>query len=267
MMKNMLLAAFAAAALIACGGSSGDVGPQGPQGDVGPQGPGAPGPTAGFQGFELDDSNFLPSLSLTRVNSYAGRLNIPAASGDYYAEVLNARDEYMTGYGEGGVTYFDGRVNEYRGDFYQSVDVYVNVNWAPPSPGVDGFWIDMTPFHADPANYGAEHNFNLRSTGSSVEVRADSTGPIATITTSGWYTFLISWKKDADPEAPANSDLIVMDAQQQVLGQATRTATSPGGPLKSKDLRGSGYLWFTVWQNGFANDRLGIDNLRTALLP
>jgi hypothetical protein len=30
---------------------------------------------------------------------------------------------------------------------------------------------------------------------------------------------------------------------------------------------GNGYVWITVWQNGFANDALAIDNVVTGLLP
>jgi hypothetical protein len=254
-------------------GQDGATGPIGPQGPVGPQGPAAtpPGPAGVFlQGFEADASNFLPAASLDRVSSYAGRLDVPAASGNYYAEVGNKPDDYQQGYGTGGFSYFGGRGMTYQGDFYQSIDIYVDAAWAPATATyAASFWIDMTPYHADPNNYGAEHNFHLTATGSQVTVTADGDAtPFATITTSGWYTFLISWKKDQDPTAPALSDLIVMDAAHQVVGQVLDLkATSPGGPLASQDLLGSGYVWIAVWQNGFANDRLGIDNLQTALLP
>jgi hypothetical protein len=264
-------------------GADGSVGLQGPQGPagqdgadgaVGPQGPAGPtanppGPNGSFlQGFEWDVSNFLPAAGLDRVSSYAGRLNIPAASGGYYVEVQNKLDDYQQGYGTGGFSYFGGRGLTYEGDFYQSIDVYVNASWAPAAAAGPSFWIDMTPHHADPNNYGAEHNFQLTATGSEVTVTADGASPVATITRSGWYTFLISWKKDQDPTAPAISDLTVMDAAHQVVGEALGLkATSPGGPLVSQDLLGSGYVWITVWQNGFGGDRLGIDNLQTGLLP
>lgn len=249
-------------------GTDGAVGPQGPQGPAAPVNP--PGPAGSFlQGFEWDVSNFLPAASLDRVSSFAGRLNIPAANGGYYVEVHNLLDDYQQGYGTGGFSYFGGRGMTYEGDFYQSIDVYVDAAWAPAAAaGVPSFWIDMTPHHADPNNYGAEHNFQLTATGAEVTVTADGAIPVATITQSGWYTFLISWKKDQDPTAPAISDLIVMDAAHQVVGEALGLkATSPGGPLASQDLLGSGYVWITVWQNGFARDRLGIDNLQTGLLP
>lgn len=294
---RVVLAALAVA-LVACQGDTGPAGSQGPQGvagqdgadgaagpqgpagqdgadgAVGPQGPAAnvnpPGPAGSFlQGFEWDVSNFLPAAGLDRVSSYAGRLNIPAASGGYYVEVRNKLDDYQQGYGTGGFSYFGGRGMTYEGDFYQSVDVYVDTAWAPAAAaGVPSFWIDMTPHHADPNNYGAEHNFQVTATGSEVTVTADGATPVATITQSGWYTFLISWKKDQDPTAPAISDLIVMDAAHQVVGEALGLkATSPGGPLASQDLLGSGYVWITVWQDGFAKDRLGIDNLQSGLLP
>jgi hypothetical protein len=54
----------------------------------------------------------------------------------------------------------------------------------------------MTPYHADPNNWGAEHNFRLTALGSSVRVTVDGqTTPLAVITQSGWYTFLMTWRR------------------------------------------------------------------------
>jgi len=51
------------------------------------------------------------------------------------------------------------------------------------------------------------------------------------------------------------------------MGTIQVLANSPGGPFLSSALGGNGYVWLTLWQNGFAGDVLGIDNQRTGLLP
>lgn len=222
------------------------------------------------QGFELDVTGWTTTQGISRVASNGGTLGLPASSGAYYAEVQNQADGYgMTGYGDAGYSFFGGKGTQYKGDFYQAIDLYVDAAWAPAAiAGVDSFWIDMTPNHADPANYGAEHNFNLRATGTKVDVRVDGQAtPIASITTSGWYTFLMTFEKGATATAPVVTDMLILNAQNTTIGQATVTATSPGGPFASQDLLGNGYVWITVWQNGFADDLLAIDNLETALLP
>jgi hypothetical protein len=154
----------------------------------------------------------------------------------------------------------------YHGDFYQSIDVYIKANWAPPTPypTLPAFWIDMTPYHAGPNNYGAEHNFRITALGSSVQVYVDGqTNPIATITTSDWYTFLMTWQKAPNPADPVITDMNVYDSSHNLVGTTQVIANSPGGPFASSDLRGNGYVWMTVWQNGFAGDVLGLDNQRT----
>jgi hypothetical protein len=254
---KVLAVAIAAASIIGCGGSDSSQPPPPPSTKV-------------TQGFELDVSGWVTTQGITRV---AGTTAIPASSGGYYAAIQNLHDGYadgaQPGYGDGGHSWFGGKGAEYKGDFYQAIDVYVDAAWAPAAqPTVPGFWIDMTPNHADPANYGAEHNFQLTATGTKVEVRVDGqTDPIASITTSGWYTFIMTFKKGATATTPVASDLVVRNAQKQVLGQAAVVATSPGGPFNSQDLLGNGYVWITVWQNGFANDALAIDNVVTGLLP
>ena len=223
----------------------------------------------GLQAFEVDTAGWTATQGITRVASGSGTLGVPASAGGYYAEVQNKLDAYQAGYGDAGFSYFGGKGTEYKGDFYQAIDVYVDAKWAPAAnPGVDGFWIDMTPYHADPDNYGAEHNFRLRATGNQVDVRIDAqTNPIASITESGWYTFLMTFQKGVVADEPVVTQMVILNAQHATVGSAAVAATSPGGPFKSKDLLGNGYVWITVWQNGFAGDTLAIDNLKTALLP
>ncbi|HLJ69599.1 MAG TPA: hypothetical protein VKX16_19760 [Chloroflexota bacterium] len=219
-----------------------------------------------FQGFETDTGDWVASQAITRVPSGGGALHLTASSGNYYAELQNLHDGYQLGYGDGGYSFFGGADSVYHGPFYQAIDVYIDANWAPAAASyAPSFWIDETPYHADPNNYGAEHNFRLTATGSSVNVTVDGqTTPMATLTTSGWYTFVMTWRQDVNLANPAITDLSIYDSNHQQVGTTdTVYATSPGGPFASSDLRGNGYVWITLWQNGFANDVLGLDNVRT----
>ncbi len=223
-----------------------------------------------FQGFEVDTGDWVVSQGITRVASLSGVLGLPSSSGGYHAEIQNLHDGYDTSFGDAGYSFYGGADSVYHGDFYQGIDVYINVDWVPPLPysSIPAFWIDMTPYHADPGNYGAEHNFRIKALGGTVEVYVDGLGtPTATLTSSGWYTFLMTWRKAADPTDPVITDMNVYDATHTRLGTTQVFATSPGGPFASSDLRGNGYVWITLWQNGFADDLLAIDNQRTGLLP
>jgi len=222
-----------------------------------------------FQGFETDTGDWKASAGITRVASGGGTLHLPSSSGNYYAELLNLHDGYgYPGFGDGGYSFYGGEDSTYHGSFYQAIDVYINVNWTPAAfPWAESFWIDMTPYHADPNNYGAEHNFRVKALGGSVAVYVDGQAtPMATLTSSGWYTFQMIWRKAANPTDPVITDMVVFDAAQSLAGTTTVYATSPGGPFLSQDLRGNGYVWITVWQNGFANDVLALDNVRTGLV-
>jgi hypothetical protein len=223
-----------------------------------------------FQGFEISTGDWIASQSINRVPSMGGTLHLQAADGKYYAELQNLHDGYgYPGYGDGGYSLYGGSNSTYNGDFYQAIDVYIDAHWAPATHPYDpSFWIDMAPYHADPNNYGAEHNFRIKALGTSVSVSVDGQAtPIATLTHSGWYTFVMTFRKAANPSAPVISDLSVYDASHMVLGTTQVLATSPGGPFASADLKGNDYVWITLWQNGFANDVIALDNQRTALLP
>jgi hypothetical protein len=222
------------------------------------------------QGFETNTGDWVASAAITRVPSGGGVLGVPSRSGAFHAEIGNLPDGYgYPGYGDAGYSLYGGEDAVYHGDFYQSIDVYVYANWVPAAATYDpAFWIDMTPYHSDPDNYGAEHNFRLKATGSSVEVRVDGqAAPIATLSTSGWYTFEMTYRRASNLADPVLTDMNVYDTAHALHGTTTVTATAPGGPFASADLRGNGYVWLTLWQNGFANDVLAIDNARTGLLP
>jgi hypothetical protein len=210
---------------------------------------------------------------ITLTTSGSGLLPSAPASGSSFAVVQNTPDSYLPGYGGGGYTHFGGAQNTYTGPFQQSVSIYINTDWAAPTnPSVPAFWLDETPYHQDPSNYGAEHNFRFWVDGlGAIKVTADNAGEssaFATITSSGWYTFQMVYYKADNPSDPALTDLSVFDETNTLIGSKTGLqATSPGGPLASSDLMGHGYAWLTAWQNGFANNQLAIDNLNTSVLP
>lgn len=223
-----------------------------------------------FQGFEVNTGDWTVSQGITRVPSGGGTLSLPSSSGNWHAEIQNLHDGYAAWFGDAGYSRYGGSDSTYNGDFYQAIDVYIDVNWAPPVhyPTEKAFWIDMTPYHADSGNYGAEHNFRLKALGSTVEVYVDGqTTPIATLTASGWYTFEMVWRRAPILSDPVISDMNVYNSTHTLQGTTVVYATSPGGPFASSDLRGNGYVWITLWQNGFAGDVLAIDNERTGLLP
>ena len=60
--------------------------------------------------------------------------------------------------------------------------------------------------------------------------------------------------------------LNVFNSSGTLIGTTTVVSNSPGGPLLSQDLEGPGYVWITVWPNGWAGDVLGIDDVRADLL-
>jgi hypothetical protein len=125
-----------------------------------------------YQGFETDTVDWVASQGITRVSSGGGSLHLTANSGNYYAELQNLLNGYSGGFGDGGYSRYGGNDTIYHGDFYQAISVYIDVNWSPTLDTYDpDIWIDMTPYHADPSNYGAEHNFRLTATGANVLVR------------------------------------------------------------------------------------------------
>ncbi len=81
-----------------------------------------------FYGFEnAGDTAVWQGGTITRVPSGGGTLSVPSASGSYHAEVVNAHDDYMTGYGTAGYTFYGLPRNQgYLGDFFQSIDVYID---------------------------------------------------------------------------------------------------------------------------------------------
>lgn len=203
----------------------------------------------------------------TTVPTGTGGVNAPNG-GSSFTQLNNLDDGYgYAGYGDGPYSLFGPGITT-SGSFYQSVSVYINTSWAQAAvASTPSFWIDMSPAH--PAgNYGAEHNFQVTANGSSVSVSVDGQAtPIATIASSGWYTFQMLYRSAANPADPLITDMNIYDLANNLIGTTTVDATSPGGPLASQDVTGSDYVWFTVWQNGFANDTLDVANVEASVVP
>ena len=105
-------------------------------------------------------------------------------------------------------------------------------------------------------------------TGSSVQVSTDgSTSPALTITSSGWYTFQDTYAKGATPSSLVNTDLNIFDDTNTLLSSTALLGNSDGSTLTSDNLAGPGYIWLPVWQDGFSNDIIGIDNVRADAVP
>jgi hypothetical protein len=220
-----------------------------------------------FQGFETGTGDWVfydGGAQSGRVASGGGLLGVPSASGAYYAQLVNVHDAYMAGYGSAGYSFFGGRDPVYQGAFYQAIDVYINPAWS----GL-GFWIDMSPADIDNTSlYAAEGNFRLTANGSSVNVQAINGLNLTSITTAGWYSFKMFWSKGSNPTDLINMNLAVYDSTSTLLGKESFLATFPQGthPGQSQYLGNNSYVWLTVWQNGFANDVIAIDNVRTDLV-
>lgn len=228
---------------------------------------GAASAASSFQGFETGTGDWVfydGGLQSGRVASGGGVLGVNSAGGGYHLELANVHDAYQSGYGSAGYSFFGGADPVYQGAFYQAADVYIDPAWS----GL-GFWIDMSPRDVDGTGlYAAEGNFRLTGDGSSVAVQAIN-GPVLTsIVTPGWYTFEMAWRKGLTPTDLINIDLTVYDSLGTLLGSDTRLAQFPQGthPGQSQYLGNNGYVWFTVWQNGFANDVIAVDNVRTGPL-
>ena len=218
-----------------------------------------------FQGFETDASGWYDySTGNPGATRVAGTVTMPAADGNYYGQISNVNDSYQTGYGGGGYTLFGNTSpSPYPGSpFSQSVDVYINTSLTPSNPNAAAFWIDESPTDTRGQNYYDEHDFALFYNGTTVNVALDNgAANIANITTSGWYQFTETFAPDSNPSNPVINTLSVQTLGGITLGSQTTSGNSNGGTLPSSDLGGPNYLWFTVWQNGFSNNLLNIDDV------
>jgi hypothetical protein len=231
-------------------------------------------------GFETGDpgtADFYDSTTntqgadITIVPNGGGTLQLTAPQGTHYAEITNVHDTYNfgqvgpSGYGESVYTDYGAPTGiAISGPFYESTAYYINTGWAAASPNnnFQGFWIDTTP-NNDPGSLD-ETNFRIVDTGNSqigvLMVGLNGSGS-ATITTSGWYTFKTTFENDGSGNVLNN--MSVLDSLGNRVGSYAADSSLPFA-----DLTGTNYAdWTTVWQNGFANDMLGIDNVQVGTVP
>jgi len=233
-----------------------------------------------YQGFETNTSGWIAESggdangAIARTASGGGSLGLTAATGSYYGEVHNGTNAYQPGYGTGGFSFLNGdgtTPTPYPGSsFSQSISVYINTTTpAAPVAGVPAFWIDMSPsliapdgVGCDPAACSDEHNFQLSYTGSAVTVGVDGGPSVLTINSSGWYTFETTYQKGPTSSSLVENNLDIFDSTGTLLSSTPALGNSDGSTLESSNLAGPGYIWLPVWQDGFSNDLLGIDNVR-----
>lgn len=226
-----------------------------------------------LNGFEISTGDFTGDGSITRVPSNGGTLGVPSSYGAWHAEITNLHDGYAPDFGDSQYTYFGGKVSTYPGQFWQAVDVYIDLStWVPGSDSSlwdeIAFQIDEAPADTGGNSYGAaETNFRFYfdspsspTPGVLVVKHHDTGNTIATIdssTGSGWYTFVVTYYKGA---TTVQNEAMVIGPDGNVLGTDVEDTGAANGSLG-----GNGYLWFTTWQNGFAGDIAAIDNARTGL--
>lgn len=240
-----------------------------------------------FQGFETNTSGWIPDTSGTtagaifREASGGGALALTAFDGAYYAEVENSPNSYLSGYGTGGFSWFEGNGSTpppYPGTgFSQSISVYINVQTpVPANPNDAGFSVDMSPgttLTTDPCYPAAcadEQLFRLFYTGSSVNVKIPegqgaSASTVATLTKSGWYTFQITYQPGM--AGTVTNDMNIFDGSGNLVSSTPEALGTNNGALLNADLAGPGYVWLPQWQNGFSGNLLGIDDVRADTLP
>lgn len=225
------------------------------------------------QGYETDASGWntsnAPEATITRVPSGGGVIGAPSSTGGFHAELTNDQDAYNAAadYGQAGFTQFGGPQQNYTGDFYQAVDVYVDLaTWTPPTnPSVNAFFIDAAPRNntTNASDFRDESNIAFTvPTAGTVNVAANYSTPLATITETGWYRFFHSFETPGD--TVTNSFYVVDLSDGQLLGSATLPSYQS---MPSSELGGNSFMWFVGWQNGFANDVIAIDNATTGLTP
>lgn len=206
-----------------------------------------------FQGFETDSFIWNGSGGIARVPSGGGTLGVSSSSGSHHAEITEG------GSSDGGYTFFGGSYSTYTGSVVQSLDIYIDLDWADPTGGGDGFKLNMFPSSTSGASISeAGEQFLFSFTADGLNVEANGLGgygsSITTLTSEGWYTFEATFRKGTD--GFIKTDLAVYNFLGDLLGVQTR-----GGGDNSV-LGGHGYIWVSNWVDGFADNTLAIDNAR-----
>lgn len=86
---------------------------------------------------------------------------------------------------------------------------------------------------------------------------------MATLTTSGWYTFEATFAQGLLPTDPIEVSLAIYDSAHSLISTVMTPVKTSLAEYQSQFLGTGGYAWITTWQNGFANDVLAIDNAQS----
>ncbi|MCX7544998.1 choice-of-anchor D domain-containing protein [Marinicella gelatinilytica] len=222
------------------------------------------------QGFETDASGWYYSTAgIDRYQSGSGPLALTAPDGSYYAQVNNDDADYsQNNYGGGGASVFGG-LSPYPGnDFFQSVDVYLDTSW--PAVASGRVSVDFVASNSDGTNYdwNTESRFGILapnpSAGFSVRARGVQ---LVTLTTTGWYTFRVDYFKGSNPTDNSTVLMSVLDDNGAVIAsQSFDNCDNPTTCTSNADLGGTGFVNFLAWRLGFADDMIGIDNVRSGFI-
>ncbi len=207
--------------------------------------------------------------SVVRVPSGGGTLGVPSASGDFHLEAI--RDSYGIMFWQ----YMDAVNNnlhyEYEGlDLTQSVDIFIDANWAAPSVpedpalvvrhrpgGRDAEGIAIGYGYAEPTQY-----FQLMVDGTGeIDVRINEGTPFATITQSGWYTFESRFNKGNTDSDPVNIRSAIYDASDIQVGSFVNSTAGV-----SSQLGGRGYIYARPMQENFAGGVIAADNALATIM-
>jgi hypothetical protein len=225
-----------------------------------------------FNGFETPGSvndffgpTGVAGGNITQVASGGGTLGYTAAAGNDYAEIHNT-ENFSGGLGYAGYTSFGSPVTTATQGFAESVDIYLDTTrWLPTQNAGSDFVISTQPEDTSPGTAGEFMNiFFTVTTAGTINVSSIASSNLATITKSGWYQFIISFVPGASGDV--ENDVSVLDSLGNVVGTA-HYVPPPASAMPSSNLGGNGYMIFGPWQNGFAGDVLGIDNLQTYAVP
>ncbi len=129
----------------------------------------------------------------------------------------------------------------------------------------DAFWMVEAPRNTSKLyDYSDEQNFQFSvPTQGTVNVTINGSLPLATITQSGWYAFVETFETGG---TYIQHNFLVYSVPSAGMPQLVASNANTSAMLSS-NLGAIGLEWLTLWQNGFANDVLAIDNIQSGLLP
>ena len=281
--RAILAAAAAAAGIIMAAGSVAPLRANIPYtvGDTTPSGGFENGTAEWNQSTTPSGGSTTGGVTQRSYGSYASGLGTLFAANGSYGSHFASITPGTGGSGSSGWTEFAGYTAYPGSSFTQSVSVYAYLSgsggyalWSPPqTPSSPAFDIQETAANSGGGSYNpatdANFQFYVPSSGTlNVTVSGGDVAdaPLATITTTGWYTFKVAYVSNGGTAPAGIAFAAYNSATGQQLGLAGGLLTS----VQSQDLGGNGYLWFNGWQNDFAyssgteSNYLAIDNVAAA---